>query len=274
MTKKVKISLKWGFDLNNKEIEQMNNIIHFYDPGLPENHLYNSHISKHNPLFVIAKNGEKIISFQSHTIYFTESPFFKKPTPVILGGTAYQIKEACQKGLVNQMGYIFLNYCFGSFWYLKNLVFVADTINPKSLRAINAVFKGAYPSIQEKTPDNIVQFGRKIMKRFYGNQVEVSDKLVMDNAHEYIHKTDITEYWESMYYTKEKKYQSFYLNEGVITYQNGHYFIGSKSIVTISYYSPVKMLKFALSKFFNIKVKNALDTQKAIWYDKVPVKTM
>ncbi len=274
MTKKINISLKWGYDLNTREIEQMSNIIHFYDPGLPLDHLYKTHILKHNPLFVIASLGDKIVSFQSHTIYYSSSPFFKKPTPIILGGTAYQTKEASQRGLANQMGNIFLSYCFGSFWFLKNLVFIADTVNPKSLRGIEAIFKGAYPNIHEKTPDNIADFANKIMKRFYGSQIEISNNLVMDNAHEYFEKTDITQFWDSMYATKEKQYQSFYLNEGVITKENNRYFIGSKSIVTITYYSPKKMLKHYFNETFNLKVNKAIDSQKAVWYDRIPANSI
>ncbi len=260
MNQQIEITLKWANALSASEIKEMNNIIHSYDKGLPENHLKDTHIKKHNPLFVLAKQKERVISFQCHSIYYAASPFFEKPVPIIFGGAAYHAKDHLIKGLANKMALLYLRHCFGRFWFLKKLTVIADTVNPKSLRAMHHIFNGAYPDMRTPVPHDVITFAETIMQQYYGEHVAVDEHLVMRGAHNYQGLTDITDYWDKMYKTKQGQYDTFYLDQEVIKKIGEHYFIGGESIVAISFYSPKKLLRSILYKLFRSIAKKVNGT--------------
>lgn len=260
MNKDIDINVKWAVELSDAEIEEMSDIICSYDSGLPREHLQNTHIERHNPLFIIAYSGKRIISFQCHSIYYETTPFHKKPLPIILAGAAYHVQDIPKMGLANKMSNLFLKQCFGRFWFLKKIVVIADTVNPKSLRAMDTILGNVYPNIYNPTPESVCSFTRHIMKKYYGQQVEVDKYLVMKNAHQYDGLTDITDPWNTMYKTKYNQYQTYYLDQGIIKQFGNKYFIGGDSIVALSYFTPTKLIGSYLKQFFIKKptIKNGM----------------
>lgn len=239
----VLIVKKKSADLSAQEIDQMSHIIRELVTNLDEQHIYQNHIRKNAPDFCMMLQNGKIVAFQSYSCFTAQTPFRKKPIPVIYSGLLYKDKETRITSVSRKLSQQYLRKQLGMFWFMNPFIITTTTVSPRMVFELSQTFKTFYPLPGKQAPEKIQSFLTDIYHQYIHKPLAIDGFLVNDKGSGSSGETDITGQWEKMYASRNPDTNDFFIRSGIIAEKDHRYFLtGSKNLVICMMFDPFRQL--------------------------------
>lgn len=228
-------------------IREVNDLLNEVAPELPEEHFTKNHLSKPLCEFYLTYIDNKLYSIQSLSCYWIRTSTKQKPSFVFIGGLSYKRKHSSLKNMTRKISIKHLKKNLGRFWFLKEFYAIIQTVNPRLYLQAKRFFPDVYPKPNKKVPEEIVTLANKAVSINDGFPSNIDDHLVYIDDNRYHEMAEITDKYNSVFYTNDKEANSIFENLGIIKKEGDKIFVTKETLVIVGHFKPwsaMRKLKF------------------------------
>lgn len=231
--------------ITDSELAEMHAIYKLVDPNMPEQHILHDHIERSHPLFYLFREKGRIMAFQAFSLFIEQTPFHKRPIPVMQINLSYKHPDAPAhfRHFAKTSTFHFLARSFGPLWFLKQrFASVQRTYNPRVLNRIGKSFPVAWPRAGKSVPEPVTAF----LQQFYTEKLHYAPDMIDHNLvwhNSYSSPTNITEKWDRDFRSRQEAPNHYCLEHDIVRQDQGEYYLTGKSVISVGYYSPFSRIR-------------------------------
>ncbi len=241
--------IKKGTALTTEEIEQLYRLHTYYaldpSPEAAQYYIKERHIDTINPTFYLYQEAGEIIAYQGLNLFYRQTPFAKKPLPILYISLAFKAVDADNtiKNYVQQSNVHFLKQELGYFWQLHPFILSFTTFNPKGIERLRRVMGDYYPNGTTSPPKTVYEFAKKYAQEVLKREgSSLTTELVLQGGKDRF--IDLTDQWTTHYQSASPSLNQFFMAQNIIVQQGDRYLLRENSMVVyLGYYHPWHLLQ-------------------------------
>lgn len=230
-----------GFVLSDVDLERIIDITTIYFPRREViGRAVRQHI-KHADCIWLARRGGEIKGFSVASIERKQTPFYRKPLPVIYHHSLYLAPEELHARTGLRLGVSTYHDLLGWGWFIRRFVLVCRTLNPNVVKRVR-LFSESYPALNQPVPEPIINFAESMLDQFSAKYLDKHFLLHGAFDDDEFKDVDFTDCWNNYLRSRCKECEKLVLS-GALTEKDGRIICNGSSLLMMGYSKPFNMLK-------------------------------
>ena len=232
--------------LTETERNQISTIIKRYYPSA-QNAYIEARVKKEQGFdIVMTKEDDKILGVSYYSLVKENTPFDKKPIIIVQFGQAMKV-QGYKGNIIWQLGRWYANRNIGYHFPLIKAAGISAIVSPKVYENFVKLYPHTYPNPINPSNETIISF----LNTYYHKYRDIDIEVDSDCCYNYstIEIDDITNDWQRVYKAKDERINQFFIDKGIIKFENGKIYKGAKHLMVCGYRNPTLWLSKIKNSF-------------------------
>ena len=187
-------------------------------------------------------DSQELVAYNYYHHVRRLTPFDDKPLPVVHFGSAYKKPDLRGGSIIWRLGRHYARHLLGPFWYLKKIVGVTRTINPRVVEYFSELFPIVFPQADGVVPEKIHQFNAE--HHWTNFKMEVLHDKCPYSIHPFtVPGMDFTEMWKRRYHSRDPKMNDYILDFEMVKAREGRFYQTDRLVHLVGLYDPVLLAR-------------------------------